>query len=190
VSSSHARRSGEDGSRRVAAAALTVALLGCLPTVQLGRDDDGSSGPSTGAQETGVGGLDMASTAPAGPDSSTTSQAGGAPVDTGMGTGVDPGTGMEPDPGGNTDATSSDTAATWCDSQETDNACLQCARQQCCAELDLCADQEPCSCFIDCLGVEMVPDADACLRQCGGSSGIAAVQACLAMACPGVCGPA
>lgn len=185
MSPRHRRRWGGVGVL-VLASIEALASLACLPTVQLGRDDDGaSSGASTEAPGSGT-----AATSTAGPNASATAHVEGGAMDTGQATGVDHDNGMGPGgpPGSTSGEASSDTGTAWCPVQETDNACLSCARRSCCAELELCAGQEPCNCFVDCLGTGAMPDTNACQMQCGGSSGISALQVCLAMACPGTCG--
>lgn len=83
------------------------------------------------------------------------------------------------------DTGSSDSTGGVCAVDERDDPCLQCARTSCCEELELCAGQTECTCFIDCLRSQQ--DAMRCQMQCEPSSGMAAMAVCLAMACPGLC---
>lgn len=64
--------------------------------------------------------------------------------------------------------------------------CAECAQNDCCAELELCAGQPNCRCFQMCLGEGNDPGT--CEATCESSSGTAAVVSCLAMACASECG--
>lgn len=182
-------RQAPGGLGLAAAGVLAAGMLGCFPTVRLGRDDGGSE-TSTGAMDSGTSaalssGLDLATTAQVDGPPDTSPEPG-----TGQGTGIDPDTGMGGPPGSTSDGGSPDTGTVQCEAEPTDNACLTCARESCCAELELCSDQAPCNCFVECLGVGAMPDVTTCQGRCGGSSGVAALEVCLAMACPGTCGTA
>lgn len=73
-----------------------------------------------------------------------------------------------------------------CEPAGEPSLCMDCARSECCLELEFCAAQENCSCFETCLEEGNVPGL--CQARCDGSSGMAAVLSCVAAACASVCG--
>lgn len=171
-----------------ASALAVIVIVGCMPTVQLGRDDRASSGASTDVGSSTQAGDASSTTAPsptadastAHPGATSTSPADGGPP------GMDAATGMGP---GDADGgASTDTAAGLCDPHASDSACVGCLREHCCAELELCTTQDSCNCFVGCLG-DVPVDPAMCQASCRGSSGIAAVSMCLSMSCPGTCAP-
>jgi hypothetical protein len=80
-----------------------------------------------------------------------------------------------------------------CTSSPTDNECVMCADQMCCAELNGCQNTPECVALFNCLG----PCADgdtACVDACAAAHqpGISAINAlfkCLDTKCPSTCGP-
>jgi hypothetical protein len=64
------------------------------------------------------------------------------------------------------------------------SACIACANEACCAEVEFCMMQPECDCFLDCLSSE---PSGICQTACGVASGVAAVVVCLGMQCAAEC---
>lgn len=54
-----------------------------------------------------------------------------------------------------------------CPTDDDDNACQVCAKQNCCAELTECQGDADCDCVADCVGAMGVDQEGFCLGSCG-----------------------
>lgn len=154
-----------------------VSATACSPVVDLGStatdaaassttrpaaSTDGATETSTGVDDDGA--TTSVTTAVAGSGTtSTTSETTGASASTGASTGTTGGT---------------------C-SLEGDGACVTCAERNCCDEVAFCQAQPMCSCFLTCIETQTPMT---CMGLCEFVSGVAAVNACLGMACGAECG--
>jgi len=76
-----------------------------------------------------------------------------------------------------------------CTPESDDGPCVACTKLACCAEVQACAQDANCSCWVGCME-QTLGDVTACIGQCGAlGAAIGDLLDCGAMLCAAECGP-
>lgn len=132
---------------------------------------NGDGGGATSGQ--GAGGPDSGATSAV-----STGAGGSGGTSSSAGPGAGPSSGSGPTGGGNEDDICQPDGA---------DACIDCVKSECCGEIVQCADDEACSCWVDCI-IQTQGDVLACVLQCGSpGEAMGNVFDCAELQCPDVC---
>jgi hypothetical protein len=137
-------------------------LAGCgvsgpnvLPYPTYGDDGQGGSGTTATSGTSGAGGTGGSSS-----HATSSGSGSGSGNGSGSGSGNGSGSGSGSGSGGGNDPA--------CDPDPGDDACVACSKEQCCAEVAACADDDVCVCWVSCIG-DGNP-IDVCIGECGAPS--------------------
>ncbi|HHH29902.1 MAG TPA: hypothetical protein ENK57_16370 [Polyangiaceae bacterium] len=172
---------GQDLSIKIVA--LLPVLWGCgvegpshLPYPYDGEDDGGAPLEDDGSIGQGAGSSGPGTT---GAGAEGTTGAGGAPTTSSSSTGI--GT-------ASSGVTTGGGVVGVCTPDGDDDACFVCAKQQCCPEVEACAAEPSCICWVQCVA-DTLGDVTLCAGQCGApGAAILDVLDCAGAGCAAECG--
>jgi hypothetical protein len=72
-----------------------------------------------------------------------------------------------------------------CIVEPEDTACVQCVKENCCAEYDACTEDEICNCALDCINAGGV--AEDCANDCGTTAAVTELFVCGYLSCQAEC---